>query len=76
MSQLRPRSRIYGTGHYVPAGILTNLDIERLVDTNDAWITERTGIKQRHAAAPDETTSDMAAAAGRAALEMAGIPAS
>lgn len=76
MSQPRPRSRIYGTGHYTPARTLTNGDLERLVDTSDTWITERTGIKERHVAADGETTSDMAAAAGRAALEMAGIPAS
>jgi 3-oxoacyl-[acyl-carrier-protein] synthase-3 len=76
MELSRPRSRIYGTGRYVPSRVLTNKDLEQLVDTSDAWITERTGIRERHVAADGETTSDMAAAAGRAALEMAGIPAS
>lgn len=76
MSTPRPHSRIYGTGHYVPSQILSNQDLEQMVDTTDAWISERTGIKMRRVAAQDEATSDMAAAAGRAALEMAGIPAS
>ncbi|MCS6901554.1 MAG: beta-ketoacyl-ACP synthase III [Myxococcales bacterium] len=76
MSISRPRSRIYGTGRYVPSHVLTNQDLECMVDTTDAWITERTGIKERHIAGEGEVTSDMAAAAGRAALEMAGIPAS
>lgn len=73
---LPPKSRILGTGRYTPEKVLSNHDLEKLVDTNDAWITERTGIKERRVARDGETTSDMAAAAGRAALEMAGIPAS
>ena len=76
MSSPIPQSRIVGTGRYVPERVLTNHDLEKLVDTSDAWILERTGIKERHVAAEGQTTSDMAAAAGRAALEMAGIPAS
>ncbi len=72
----RPRSRILGTGHYTPEYVLTNDELSTMLDTSDAWITERTGIKQRRIAAENELTSDMAAAAGRAALEMAGIQAS
>jgi 3-oxoacyl-[acyl-carrier-protein] synthase-3 len=71
----KPRSRIAGTGHYAPARVLTNHDLERTVDTSDEWIVERTGIHQRHLAAEGETTSDMAACAARAALEAAGISA-
>jgi 3-oxoacyl-[acyl-carrier-protein] synthase III len=55
--------------------VLTNQDLERMVDTSDEWIVERTGIRQRHLAAEGETTSDMAAAAAKAALEAAGIAA-
>ena len=64
-------SHILGTGSYAPSRILTNHDLEKLVHTSDAWITERTGIKERHIAADGEVTSDMAAAAARKALEMA-----
>lgn len=67
---------IAGTGSYLPERILTNADLQKLVDTSDEWITTRTGIKERHIAAPDETTSDMAAKAARRALESAGISAS
>lgn len=65
-------SRISGTGGYLPEQVLTNRDLESMVDTSDAWITERTGIKKRHIATPDETTCDLAEAASRRALEMAG----
>ena len=68
--------RIKGTGRCIPEKILTNADLEKMVDTSDEWIISRTGIKERHLAAPEETTSDMAAAAARNALEMAGIAAS
>ncbi|AKT39961.1 3-oxoacyl-ACP synthase [Chondromyces crocatus] len=68
-----PRSRILGTGHYAPARVLSNSDLEKIVDTSDAWISERTGIRRRHVAADGETTSDMAAAAARRALEAAGL---
>ena len=71
----KPRSRISGTGHYAPERVLTNHDLERMVDTSDAWIVERTGIRQRHLAAEGETTSDMAARAAMSALEAAGISA-
>jgi len=66
-------SRILGTGSYLPARILTNADLENLVETNDQWIVERTGIRERHIAAEDEFTSDLAAQAARAALEVAGL---
>lgn len=68
-------SRIVGTGAYLPAKILTNRDLERMVDTSDEWIYARTGIRQRHIAADDEQTSDLALAASRTALAMAGIDA-
>jgi 3-oxoacyl-[acyl-carrier-protein] synthase-3 len=68
-----PRSRILGTGHYAPAQVLSNVDLEKIVDTSDAWITERTGIRRRHIAAEGEATSDMAAAAARQALAAAGL---
>jgi 3-oxoacyl-[acyl-carrier-protein] synthase-3 len=69
------RSRIIGTGTYLPARKVTNDDLvkEFGVDTSDAWIRERTGIGARRIAAPDEATSDMATAAARKALEMAGL---
>ncbi len=66
-------SRIAGTGRYLPARVLTNEELARRVDTSDEWIRTRTGIRQRHIAAPDETTSDMALHASRAALDAAGI---
>ncbi len=65
--------RIAGTGSYVPERILTNADLEKMVETNDEWIRTRTGIEERHLAADNEATSDMAYEAGRRALEMAGI---
>jgi 3-oxoacyl-[acyl-carrier-protein] synthase-3 len=70
-----PRSRILGTGSYLPADVRTNLDIEKMVETSDAWITERTGIKERRVAPDGMVTSDMATAAAKAALEMAGLKA-
>jgi 3-oxoacyl-[acyl-carrier-protein] synthase-3 len=66
-------SRIVGTGSYLPAQILTNAELATRVDTSDEWIRTRTGIRQRHIAAPNETTSDLAAAAAREALAAAGI---
>jgi 3-oxoacyl-[acyl-carrier-protein] synthase-3 len=69
------RSRIIGTGHYVPSKVLTNQDLERMVDTSDQWIVERTGIRERRVAEAGEVTSDMAAAAARRAIEAAGISA-
>ena len=69
----QPRSRILGTGHYLPPNIRTNGDLEKMVDTSDAWITERTGIKERRIAPPEIVTSDMATAAAKSALEAAGL---
>lgn len=66
-------SRIAGTGSYLPEKVLTNHDLEKMVDTTDQWITERTGIKKRHIAADDETTTDLAYHAGIRAIEAAGI---
>ena len=65
-------SRIVGTGSYLPLGVVTNLDLEKRMDTTDAWIRERTGIERRHIVAPGETTVDMAEHAARAALDAAG----
>jgi 3-oxoacyl-[acyl-carrier-protein] synthase-3 len=62
---------IIGMGHAYPEGILTNADLEKIVDTNDEWITTRTGIKQRHKAAPDEYTSQFGVKAALQALERA-----
>ncbi len=66
-------ARIIGTGSYLPEYVLTNAELEKRVDTSDEWIVSRTGIRERHIAAEGETTSDLATAAGRAALEAAGI---
>jgi 3-oxoacyl-[acyl-carrier-protein] synthase-3 len=66
---------IIGTGSYVPAKALTNADLEKMVETSDEWITTRTGIKERHIAAPEEATSDMAINAARLALADAGVDA-
>jgi len=68
-------SRIMATGSYLPEKILTNHELEEIVDTTDQWITERTGIKQRHIAAKDQTTCDLAEFAARRALDAAGIEA-
>jgi len=64
---------IVGWGKYVPERVLTNADLEQMVDTSDEWIVSRTGIRERHIVAPGENTSDMAVAAAREALVMAGI---
>ena len=66
-------SRILGTGSYLPKKILTNKDIEEIVDTTDEWIFDRTGIRQRHVVTEGETCSDLAVAAARAAMEAAGV---
>ncbi len=68
-------SHILGTGSYAPKRILTNLDLATMVGTSDAWITARTGIKERRIAAEGEVTSDMAVVAARQALAMAGTKA-
>ncbi len=66
---------IIGTGSYVPERILTNADLEKMVDTTDEWIVSRSGIRERHIARADEVTSDMAAEASRRALAQAGVAA-
>ena len=70
------RSRIAGTGRYLPRQVLTNAELSLRVNTSDAWIRERTGIAQRHVAAPGEQTSDLALAAAREALAAASMTAS
>src|SRR5271170_553980 len=72
--QGRPCS-ITGVGSYVPEKILTNAELEKMVETSDEWITSRTGIKERRIAATDEFTSDMAANAAQRAMKMAGVSA-
>ena len=66
---------ILGTGSYAPEQVLTNHDLQKLVDTSDEWITSRTGIRQRHIASKEEATSDLATHAARKALEASGISA-
>ncbi len=66
-------SRIVGTGKYLPERILTNADLEKMVETTDEWIRSRTGIERRHIAADNEATSDLASKAGLAALADAGL---
>ena len=66
---------IIGTGKYVPERVLTNADLEKMVDTNDEWIVSRTGIRERHIAAPEQATSDLAYEAAVRALESAGMTA-
>jgi 3-oxoacyl-[acyl-carrier-protein] synthase-3 len=63
--------KITGTGSYLPERILTNADLEKMVDTSDEWITTRTGIKERHIAGENEATSDLTTEAAKKALEMA-----
>ncbi|PVV13398.1 MAG: 3-oxoacyl-ACP synthase [gamma proteobacterium symbiont of Ctena orbiculata] len=69
-------SRITGTGGYLPEKIVTNQDLEKIVDTTDQWIFDRTGIRKRHIAADDEFTCDLAEKAARNAIEMSGLEAS
>src|SRR5262249_45743333 len=67
--------KISALGCYVPPGILSNHDLEKMVETSDEWILQRVGISERHIATPDVATSDMAVKAARAALEQRGIEA-
>ena len=66
-------ARVLGTGSYLPEKVMTNQDLERLVETSDSWIRERTGIRQRHILADDETCVDLAEAAARRAMEAADV---
>lgn len=70
---LSPGSQIVGTGHYRPERVMTNQDLEQLVETNDEWIRQRTGIESRRIAAAGEGVPEMATAAARAALADAGV---
>ena len=67
------RVRIIGTGSYLPEKVLTNFDLEKMVDTSDEWIRTRTGIQERHIATPEEAASDLVIKAAQNAIEMAGI---
>jgi len=67
------KAKITSLGTYAPPGVLTNLDLEKMVETNDQWIVDRTGIRERHIAAPEMATSDMAVEAAKIALERRGI---
>lgn len=69
------RSRIVGTGGYLPPRVVSNEELSKKLDTSDAWIQARTGIKQRHIADPSQTSSDLALQASRRALEAAGVKA-
>ncbi len=75
MKSPAPIAEIVGTGRHLPERIMTNADLEKIVDTNDAWITERTGIRERRIAAADVGAADMGAAAARIAMERSGIQA-
>ena len=66
-------SRIAGTGSHLPEKVLTNTDLEKMVETSDQWIQERTGIRERHIAAQGETTVDLAVPAARRAMQAAGV---
>lgn len=66
-------SRIVGTGRYLPERIMTNFELEKIVDTTDEWIRTRTGVERRHVVAEDETTSDMCVEAAKIAIEEAGV---
>ncbi len=68
-------ARITGTGSCLPEKVVSNQDLEKTMDTSDAWIRERTGIKRRHIAGPHETSSSMGLVAARRAMEMAGLAA-
>jgi len=66
-------SRIVGTGRYLPEKIMTNVDLEKIVDTTDEWIRTRTGVERRHVCAEDQTTSDMCIEAAKVAMDDAGV---
>lgn len=66
-------TKIAGTGRYLPEKILTNFDLEKMVDTSDEWIRTRTGVERRHCVEPDQTTSDMCVEAAKIAMDEAGV---
>jgi len=68
-------ARIAGVGSHLPAKVVTNKDLEKIMETSDEWIRERTGIKRRHLAGEDETTASMGVAAAQKAMQMAGVTA-
>ena len=68
------RSVVTGVGGYMPDLVVTNDDLAKVVDTSDAWITERTGIRKRHRAAADQPVSDLATVISKAALPMVVLP--
>src|SRR5512135_2522194 len=70
------RSVVLGTGSFAPEKVLSNHDLEKMVETSDEWITERTGIQERRIAQGNVATSDLACEAGKRALEAAGMDAS
>ena len=72
---MKQQSYILSTGSYLPEKVMTNKDLEKIVDTTDEWIEQRSGIKERRIAADDQSTSDMAIQAARSAIEAAGISA-
>ena len=67
------KAYISGTGSYLPEKILTNKDLEKIVDTSDEWIVQRSGIRERHIAAENETVTDMAVKAAKKAMAAAGL---
>mgnify|MGYP003694776415 CR=1 FL=1 len=67
------RARITGVGAYAPKRVLTNAELEKMVDTNDEWIVQRSGIRERHIADENEATSDLAVKAAQQALERANL---
>jgi 3-oxoacyl-[acyl-carrier-protein] synthase-3 len=67
------RAGVLGTGSALPEKVITNADLEKIVDTSDQWITDRTGIRERRQAAPHETTSTLSVQASRRALQRAGL---
>ena len=71
-----PRAKITSLGCYTPPRVLTNFELEQMVQTSNQWILERTGISERHIAEPEEATSDLAAHAAKCAIEQRGIDAS
>ena len=73
MKKTKRKIKIIGTGFYVTDKVLTNADLEKIVDTTDEWITTRTGIKERHLAYDNQASSDLAIEAGKRALENAGL---